>query len=450
MSTTNTKARSRWTREAIEAFLASEKPRYQRIELPHGLSTEGEDRRTSSDSLLPPRLDGKSVLDVGCFLGHFSHESLRRGAKSVTAMELNPDRLRQARTIAEILGLEIEFVRGDIERGTPPGTFDLVLCLNVVHHLKDPIRGLDNLVRATREHLVLEIAGLENHTARKLLFGRGLLGKVPRPGLDRRPLAVIGAGRKARYDELFFFTPKALHHMLLGHRNTVAKVETRPSPFRGRFVVEAWKRRFDELVLVCGLPGSGKSTVCDRLRAGASTELARDLAVERPADWVFTGPVLLDELAEPHIPRLLFHYDLLRGSSLANCGFERDAALEVVDCATKVRAVMVWADPALLRERLEKRWRAAHGDNPSAKSRNGSGTRRRRAGSFASSTTRANSRLCLGPSSSRGRRARGSRSATPAHAEIRVALDFGADADQVLAGLRVLVHEGVLHAERQA
>ncbi|MCE9595977.1 MAG: methyltransferase domain-containing protein [Planctomycetes bacterium] len=368
MSTTNTPT-SRWTRAEIEAFLVREKPRYQRIELPYGLATEGEDRRTSSDSLLPARLDGKSVLDVGCFLGHFSHECLRRGAKSVTAMELNPDRLRQARTIAEILGLDIDFVRGDIERGTPKGPFDWVLCLNVVHHLKDPIRGLDNLVRATRERLVLEIAGLENHTARKLVFGRGLLSKLPRPSLDRRPVAVIGAGRKARYDELFFFTPKALQHVLLGHRNTVAKVETRASPFRGRFVVEAWKRRFDELVLVCGLPGSGKSTVCDRLQSGAAPEFARDVAIERPADWVFTGPVLLDELAEPYIPKLLFHYDLLRGSALANCGFERDAALEVVDCATRVRAVLVWADPKLLRERLEKRWREAHGDNPSAKAR---------------------------------------------------------------------------------
>ncbi|MCC6406857.1 MAG: methyltransferase domain-containing protein [Planctomycetes bacterium] len=369
MSTTNTPTQSRWTREAIEAFLAREKPRYQRIELPYGLATEGEDRRTSSDSLLPARLDGKSVLDVGCFLGHFSHESLRRGAARVTAMELNPDRLRQARTIADILGLPIEFVRGDIERGTPPGTFDLVLCLNVVHHLKDPIRGLDNLVRATRDHLVLEIAGLENHTARKLLFGRGLLGKVPRPGLERRPLAVIGGGRKARYDELFFFTPKALEHMLLGHRNTVAKVRMRASPFRGRFVVEAWKRRFDDLMLVCGLPGSGKSTVCDRLRSGDLPEFARGLALDRPSEWVFTGPVILDELAEPYVPRVLFHYDLLRGSALANCGYERDAALDAVDCATRVRAVMVWADPKLLRERLEKRWLADHGDDPSPKAR---------------------------------------------------------------------------------
>jgi SAM-dependent methyltransferase len=367
MSNTNTPTQSRWTREAIEDFLRREKPRYQRIELPFGLATEGEDRRVSSDSLLPERLDGKSVLDVGCFLGHFSHECLRRGAAKVTALELNPDRLRQARTIAEILGLEIQFVRGDIERAAPPGRFDLVLCLNVVHHLKDPLRGLDNLVRATRDRLLLEIAGLENHTARKLLFGRGLFGKLPRPGIERRPLAVIGGGRKARYDELFFFTPKAIEHVLLGHRNTIARVRTRPSAFRGRFVVEAWKRRFDELLLVCGLPGSGKSTVCERLRAGELPEFAREVGVDRPAEWVFTGPVILDELVEPHVPRVLFHYDLLRGSGLANCGFERDPALEAVDCAERVRAVLVWADPQLLRERLEQRWRVDHGDDPSAK-----------------------------------------------------------------------------------
>lgn len=369
MSTTHSPAQSRWTRQAIEDFLAREKPRYQRIELPYGLATEGEDRRASSDALLPARLDGKTVLDVGCFLGHFSHECLRRGAQRVTAFELNPDRLRQARTIAEILGLEIDFRRGDIERAGPEGTYDLVLCLNVVHHLKDPIRGLDNLVRATRERLILEIAGLENHTARKLLFGRGLLGKLYRPSLGRRPLAVIGGGRKARYDELFFFTPKALEHLLLGHRHTLARVTTRPSAFRGRFVVEAWKRRFDELLLVAGLPGSGKSTVCQALRGGEQSELARDLGIARPAEWVFTGPVILDELSEPHVPRVLFHYDLLRGSALANCGFERDAALEVVDCAERVRAVMVWADPGLLRERLVARWRADHGDESSAKAR---------------------------------------------------------------------------------
>ncbi|MCK6447352.1 MAG: class I SAM-dependent methyltransferase [Planctomycetes bacterium] len=367
MSTTNTPEKTRWTREAIEAFLAREKPRYQRIPLPFGLATDGEDRTASSNDLLPERLDGKTVLDVGCFLGHFSHECLRRGAARVTAFELNPDRLRQARTIADILGLDIDFRRGDIERDLPEGTFDLVLCLNVVHHLKDPIRGLDHLVRATRDRLILEIAGLENHTARKLLFGRGLFGKVPRPGLERRPVAVIGGGRKARYDELFFFTPRALEHVLIGHRHTLAKVSTRPSAFRGRFVVEAWKRRFDELLLVVGLPGSGKSTVCEVLRDGERPELARDFGVTDPAAWVFTGPVILDELREAHVPRVLFHYDLLRGSGLANCGFARDAALDVVDCASKVRGIFVWAEPKLLRERLLKRWRADHGDDPSAK-----------------------------------------------------------------------------------
>ncbi len=61
--------------------------------------------------LLPPRLDGMSVLDVGCNGGFFSVEMKRLGASRVVGIEVVPRHLAQAKLVSDVLGLDLDFTR---------------------------------------------------------------------------------------------------------------------------------------------------------------------------------------------------------------------------------------------------------------------------------------------------------------------------------------------------
>ncbi|MCB9896745.1 MAG: methyltransferase domain-containing protein [Planctomycetes bacterium] len=348
--------RARWTREQLVEFLEREKPKYQRIELPYGLSTDGEDRRETAERILPERMDGKSLLDIGCFLGFFEHEALRRGAARAVGIDINPDRLRQARGLAECLGLPVEFHRCDLEHDELPGRFDTVLCLNVLHHVYDPVAALDRLLRATKERLVLEMAGTWTAVMQGLLWPRNPARAALYPLIKDQPLTVVGKGDSKRAYGFHYISQGALENMLLHHRGDVARVDTLRSPFRDRYLVVVWKRRIDHLAVVAGLPGSGKSTLSQRLIGGELPELRTQLGMDRAPAWTFSGPRLLAQQTEPHVPAMLFHYDIMRGSPIMKVSFDRDPTLDVVRShPTTAPSIFLWTDPKLLRERLEKR-----------------------------------------------------------------------------------------------
>ncbi len=93
----------------------------------------------------------RRILDAGCGTGEFSISLARAYPKAeLLALDLNPRSLDRAREVAGALGLEqIRFERADLNGlcGLDP-EFDLVVCLGVVHHLKDPEHGLRNVARA--------------------------------------------------------------------------------------------------------------------------------------------------------------------------------------------------------------------------------------------------------------------------------------------------------------
>ena len=62
---------------------------------------------------VPARLDGKTVLDVGCNACFYSLEMKRRGAARVLGIDHEPAYLAQARFAAEVSGLDVEFAEGD-------------------------------------------------------------------------------------------------------------------------------------------------------------------------------------------------------------------------------------------------------------------------------------------------------------------------------------------------
>ena len=131
------------------------------------------------DRLHLPDLRGKRVLDVGAWDGFYAFEAERRGAREVVAVDsvmwnvdmralAPPERRdrygdpcpgRRGFEIAhEALGSSVEPVVMEVDEIDPEriGTFDVVLFLGVVYHLRNPLQGLERVTAVTDELLVVE------------------------------------------------------------------------------------------------------------------------------------------------------------------------------------------------------------------------------------------------------------------------------------------------------
>jgi tRNA (mo5U34)-methyltransferase len=105
---------------------------------------------------------GKTVLDIGAWNGYFSVEAVRRGAKRVVALDTWADDyfsgIKGFELVRQYLAPNIEAVVRDVMelREKPVGSFDCVLFIGVLYHLKHPLYVLETLFDLTLEYLVVE------------------------------------------------------------------------------------------------------------------------------------------------------------------------------------------------------------------------------------------------------------------------------------------------------
>jgi tRNA (mo5U34)-methyltransferase len=93
---------------------------------------------------IPDDLRGKSVLDIGCNAGFYSIEMKRRGAARVVGIDSDEGYLAQARFAAKVTGIDVELRKLDVyEVGALRETFDVVLFMGVLYHLRHPLLALD-------------------------------------------------------------------------------------------------------------------------------------------------------------------------------------------------------------------------------------------------------------------------------------------------------------------
>ena len=93
---------------------------------------------------LPAELRGQTVLDIGCNGGFYALEMKRRGAERVVGIDSDPLYLAQARFAAEVSGVELELHQLSVYDVAKLGeTFDLVLFMGVLYHLRHPLLALD-------------------------------------------------------------------------------------------------------------------------------------------------------------------------------------------------------------------------------------------------------------------------------------------------------------------
>jgi len=168
---------------------------YHSIDLGNGVVTKGQSvmaEMVTEDQL--PDFRGRSVLDIGAWDGYYSFLAERRGASRVVALDhyawgvdftarteywndcfergVLPDQSRDTSDFwrAElpgrrgfdlahrVLGSRVEPVVADfttIDVATL-GTFDIVLYLGVLYHMKEPLTCLERLRTVTREIAVIE------------------------------------------------------------------------------------------------------------------------------------------------------------------------------------------------------------------------------------------------------------------------------------------------------
>ena len=149
-------------RERIRGDIARLRPWYHSFTLADWLVIEG----NQDSSFVLERLDhfgfpadftGKRVLDVGCNAGHFSFVAKRRGAREVVGVELDPQRIRQARYLANLLGLDVKFVHQDVhDLDARLGTFDAVICTGLLYHIPDPTNALARIAAVCSGSLYIE------------------------------------------------------------------------------------------------------------------------------------------------------------------------------------------------------------------------------------------------------------------------------------------------------
>jgi tRNA (mo5U34)-methyltransferase len=228
---------------------------YHSIPLGDGIVTPGVD--DSSLRLpkihLPEDLSGKTVLDVGAWDGFFSFEAERRGAERVLATDSfcwggggwgTKDGFELAR---RALDSKVEDHEIDVLDLSPEtvGTFDVVLMLGILYHMKHPLLALEQVRSVTKERLIMStFVDMTWWPKAAAAFYEGSeANRDPTNWWGPNPAAVVGMLRAAGFERIEIVDrPTLLRHRLSAQVR--AKTGTGPPVttklWQGAMVCHAW------------------------------------------------------------------------------------------------------------------------------------------------------------------------------------------------------------------
>ncbi|HUP32086.1 MAG TPA: class I SAM-dependent methyltransferase [Gaiellaceae bacterium] len=184
------------------------------------------------------------VLDVGCSSGYLARPLVATGC-TVVGLELDPRAAEEAREVCE------EVLVGDVETMElpfEPASFDVVLCGDLIEHLRDPGAFLTRVRPLLRPggHLVLTTPNVANWAMRLgLLVGRwrytelGILDRTHTHLFTRATLAETLERAGYRVETLDFTVPLPALRSAATERAAHAIGRLRPSLFAYQFVVSA-------------------------------------------------------------------------------------------------------------------------------------------------------------------------------------------------------------------
>ena len=208
---------------------------YQSINLPFGLKTPGMDRSKTADIIFKYAVKDKSVLDIGCKYGYFCHEAIIRGANIVDGVEISPENVEIAKKIVKLWNRNINIIEGDFLEKDINKKYDVVLFLNVLHHIISPVAVMQKIADKTQELAIIEFPTiLDNHTG--LSSVKKIIYKM---FFNKFPLTYLG---KEKYHRLWYFSEKAFTNLVIEQLSIFQNVEFFISPRKkGRVIAFCWK-----------------------------------------------------------------------------------------------------------------------------------------------------------------------------------------------------------------
>jgi len=204
---------------------------YHTIDLGGGVVTPGVDQTPlrMAPLELPADFSGKSVLDIGAWDGFFSWEAERRGAARVLATDsycwggAGWGTKQGFDTARRLLGSRVEDLEIDIMDLSPDrvGSFDVVLLIGVLYHLRHPLLALERVASVCDDLLILD-----THTAMTK---------------DRRPVVLFYPGTELNGDPTNWWGPNPAGVEAMLHTVGFRHVERKHPELvrRGRLIVHA-------------------------------------------------------------------------------------------------------------------------------------------------------------------------------------------------------------------
>lgn len=335
MTNIHDKELSEFSEDAIRDFVSSERLAYQKIDFPFGISTNGPDRREMMDQIFYQDMTGKSLIDIGSYLGAFCIESIKRGASRVVGVELDVERIRQAKRIAELLNVSPEYLRIDIEEKGIQERFDLTLALNVLHHLQDPIGTLEYLSRITKERIVIEAASLGSHDSRK-----NSIRKIVSLFLSKFPIIFLSSVLNQRY----LFTEQSLRRILEIYMKKFYSVTTIKSDFKDRYIIIGDKLKIDRTIMVSGTTSAGKSTFCKEVLDNKYPEVfgrIENNAIPLVSPQMIKSRTISDCFPQKNNDLVIYHYDIVFPQRNKLHSFNRDHCNDILECTNELDIVIL-------------------------------------------------------------------------------------------------------------
>lgn len=124
-------------------------------------------------------LAGKRALDVGCGAGLLAEPLARLGGR-VSGLDASPELIAAANEHAREGRLEIDYRSGELSE--LDGEFDLITCMEVIEHVRDPAEFVNLLARRLASNGLLILSTPNATSWSKLLMitiGEGL-GRIPK------------------------------------------------------------------------------------------------------------------------------------------------------------------------------------------------------------------------------------------------------------------------------
>lgn len=319
------------------------------------METNGEDCSQIVNQIFPLDLKGASVLNIGCAEGFFCFEAKRRNAGRVVGVDLDDACLTAAIKLNGALGTNIEFlrcdIRSDINTVEGIGMFDYVFCLNSLHFVEEPIDFIHKLIRVAERKLMVEIADPRLKTPKtRHRFWRSLLTLLP----HRFHPSVLILDSYGRY----LMTRKWIEGIFQNRYSSIERVEFLDSDGLNRHLVVATMRRLDNLRVISGPSGVGKSVLIDKLRSG-DPNIVNILGFTLEDGWPLIMAKDLKTSAAIEIDKVLLHYDIAKPVERSSRIHDDDPALIITRAVSKVVYVLV-CPPEVLIERVQMRVKNSH------------------------------------------------------------------------------------------